>query len=74
MLNNDIFDDNAFTIQICCLIISPAFVSAGIYLTLKHVVINFGEKWSRLFYKVQVVASPPLLIRGPAFKMLAQTS
>jgi hypothetical protein len=48
MLYNDPFDNNGFIIQICCLIISPAFVSAGIYLTLKHIVINFGEQWSRL--------------------------
>ena len=34
--------------QICCLIISPAFIAAGIYITLKHLVINFGESWSRL--------------------------
>lgn len=34
--------------QICCLIISPAFIAAGIYVTLKHLVINFGESWSRL--------------------------
>lgn len=35
-------------VQICCLIISPAFIAAGIYITLKHLVINFGESWSRL--------------------------
>ena len=35
-------------IQICCLIISPAFVAAGIYLTLKHIVLTFGTAWSRL--------------------------
>jgi hypothetical protein len=35
-------------IQICCLIVAPAFVAAGIYLTLKHVVISFGQEWSRL--------------------------
>lgn len=35
-------------IQICCLIISPAFIAAGVYITLKHIVINFGESWSRL--------------------------
>jgi hypothetical protein len=34
--------------QICCLIICPAFVAAGIYITLKHIVISFGESWSRL--------------------------
>ena len=35
-------------IQICCLIISPAFIAAGIYLTLKHIVLTFGAAWSRL--------------------------
>ncbi|KAH7070128.1 RTA1 like protein-domain-containing protein [Paraphoma chrysanthemicola] len=48
MLYKDPFDDNGFTIQICCLIISPAFVTAGVYLTLKHIVISFGEEQSRL--------------------------
>ncbi|KAF2269699.1 sphingoid long-chain base transporter RSB1 [Lojkania enalia] len=48
MLWNNPYDDLGFQIQICCLIISPAFISGGIYLTLKHIVINFGEKWSRL--------------------------
>jgi len=47
MLYNNPFDSAGFQIQICCLIISPAFVSAGIYLTLKHAVISFGESWSR---------------------------
>lgn len=48
MLWNNPFDHAGFQMQICCLIISPAFLSAGIYLTLKHLVINFGESWSRL--------------------------
>lgn len=48
MLWDDPFSSIGFQIQICCLIISPAFISAGIYLTLKHVVIHFGESWSRL--------------------------
>ncbi|KAF2200288.1 RTA1-domain-containing protein [Delitschia confertaspora ATCC 74209] len=48
MLYNNPFNDNGFIIQICCLIISPAFVSGGIYLTLKHIVLSFGEEWSRL--------------------------
>ncbi|KAJ4376409.1 hypothetical protein N0V83_001692 [Neocucurbitaria cava] len=48
MLWNNPFSSLGFQIQICCLIISPAFISGGIYLTLKHVVINFGESWSRL--------------------------
>jgi hypothetical protein len=42
------FDELGFQIQICCLIISPAFISAGIYLTLKHITLTFGESWSRL--------------------------
>jgi hypothetical protein len=42
------FDQVGFQIQICCLIISPAFFSAAIYLTLKHIVLSFGRGWSRL--------------------------
>ena len=34
--------------QICCLIVSPAFNAAAIYLTLKHVAIAFGAQASRL--------------------------
>lgn len=47
LLYNNPYDSVGFQIQICCLIISPAFVSAGMYLTLKHAVIVFGESWSR---------------------------
>ncbi|KAH5420885.1 hypothetical protein HBI25_186610 [Parastagonospora nodorum] len=68
MMYNDVFDNDAFIIQICCLIISPTFVSAGIYLTLKHIVINFGERWSRL---------PPvwytrIFITGDIFSLVLQ--
>jgi len=68
MMYNDVFDDDAFIIQICCLIIAPAFVSAGIYLTLKHIVIIFGEQWSRL---------PPvwytrIFITGDIFSLVLQ--
>jgi len=48
MMNNDPIGRTGFMIQICCLIISPAFVAAGIYLTLKHIVLTFGTAWSRL--------------------------
>ncbi|EOA88312.1 uncharacterized protein SETTUDRAFT_168669 [Exserohilum turcica Et28A] len=48
MLWNNPFDNAGFQMQICCLIIAPAFISAGIYLTLKHLVMTFGESWSRL--------------------------
>ena len=42
------YDEAGFQMQICCLIISPAFLSAGIYLTLKYLVLIFGESWSRI--------------------------
>ncbi|KAF2009399.1 sphingoid long-chain base transporter RSB1 [Aaosphaeria arxii CBS 175.79] len=48
MLWKNPFDDIGFQIQICCLIIAPAFVSGAIYLTLKHIVLSFGAEWSRL--------------------------
>jgi len=48
IMNNNPYDENGFTTQICCLIISPAFIAAGVYLTLKHLVLTFGEEWSRL--------------------------
>ncbi|KAH6865444.1 RTA1 like protein-domain-containing protein [Alternaria rosae] len=68
LLYNNPFDETGFQMQICCLIISPAFVSAGIYLTLKHIVINFGESWSRL---------PPvwytrIFITGDIFSLVLQ--
>lgn len=48
LMNKEPFGEIGFELQITCLIIAPAFVSAGIYLTLKHFVITFGESWSRL--------------------------
>lgn len=48
MMHDNPYDDLGFQIQICLLIISPSFVSAGIYLTLKHFALTFGESWSRL--------------------------
>ncbi|KAF2654841.1 sphingoid long-chain base transporter RSB1 [Lophiostoma macrostomum CBS 122681] len=48
MLHNNAFSSIGFQIQICCIIIAPAFFSGGIYLTLKHIVLNFGERYSRL--------------------------
>lgn len=35
MLHDNPWDGNGFNIQICCLIIAPAFIAAGVYLTLK---------------------------------------
>ena len=48
MLHNNPFDDTGFNIQICCLIIAPAFVTAGIYLTLKYLVLTVGRDYSRI--------------------------
>lgn len=48
LLNNNPFGLAGFNIQICCLTLAPAFIAAGIYLTLKHIVICFGEEHSYL--------------------------
>ncbi|CAM1506038.1 Fc.00g056790.m01.CDS01 [Cosmosporella sp. VM-42] len=37
-----------FQVQVCCLIIAPAFNSAAVYLMLKHIVQLFGPQWSIL--------------------------
>lgn len=48
MLHKNPWDGNGFNIQICCLIIAPAFFAAAIYLTLKHIVLEVGSTFSRL--------------------------
>ncbi|SMR51684.1 unnamed protein product [Zymoseptoria tritici ST99CH_3D1] len=48
MLNENPWDDTGFRIQIVCLILSPSFLAAGIYLTLKHIVLTLGPECSRL--------------------------
>lgn len=48
MLHNNVWSDKGFQMQIICLIIAPSFLAAGIYLTLKHIVIALGEEMSRL--------------------------
>lgn len=47
-MHNNPWSSVGFEIQICCLIIAPAFIAAGIYLTLKHIVIELGADSSRL--------------------------
>ncbi|KAF5000936.1 hypothetical protein FGRMN_1393 [Fusarium graminum] len=42
------FNAIPFQIQVCCLIIGPAFNNAAIYLILKHIVFVFGPQWSPL--------------------------
>ena len=48
MLHSNPWSQNGFDIQICCLIIAPAFIAAGVYLTLKHIVLELGFSFSRL--------------------------
>jgi hypothetical protein len=48
MMNSNPWSSTGFKIQICCLILSPSFLAAGIYLTLKHLVIYFGPEMSRI--------------------------
>lgn len=48
MLHSNPWSSNGFEIQICCLIISPAFIAAGVYLTLKHITLELGANFSRI--------------------------
>ena len=47
LLHSNPFSNTGFEIQICCLIMAPAFVSAAIYLTLKHITLCFGPELNR---------------------------
>ncbi|KAI3396893.1 hypothetical protein diail_11597 [Diaporthe ilicicola] len=42
------WSQNPFYIQICCLTVAPAFLSAGIYLCLRRIVTALGEDKSRI--------------------------
>lgn len=48
MLHNDPFSDPGFKLQIVLLTFAPAFLAAGIYFNLKHIVIVFGAEISRI--------------------------
>ncbi len=48
MLHSNPWSSVGFEIQICCLIIAPAFLAAGVYLTLKHSILEIGPSFSRL--------------------------
>lgn len=48
MLNRNPWDGAGFRIQIVCLILAPSLMSASIDLTLKHIVIVFGDATSRI--------------------------
>lgn len=42
------WNQSAFKLQIVCLVLAPTFVAAGVYLTLKHIVLALGPEHSRL--------------------------
>jgi len=46
MLHDNPYSYQGFQVQICCLILGPAFNSAAIYLTLKHIALAFGPEYS----------------------------
>ncbi|KXS95726.1 hypothetical protein AC578_10755 [Pseudocercospora eumusae] len=48
LMHKNPWSDTAFKIQIVCLILAPSFLAAGIYLTLKHIVMALGPDKSRL--------------------------
>ncbi|PYI00063.1 RTA1 like protein [Aspergillus ellipticus CBS 707.79] len=48
LMNHNPWDQGAFKLQIVCLVLAPTFIAAGIYLTLKHVILSLGPQYSRL--------------------------
>ncbi|KIW18388.1 hypothetical protein PV08_02676 [Exophiala spinifera] len=47
-LHHNVWSRAAFTQQIVCLIMAPSLIAAGIYLSLKHIIIYRGPQHSRL--------------------------
>ncbi|KFY61754.1 hypothetical protein V496_04912 [Pseudogymnoascus sp. VKM F-4515 (FW-2607)] len=48
MMHSNPWDSGPFIIQILLLIVSPSLLAAGLYLTLKHLVLHYGPQYSRL--------------------------
>ena len=48
MMNDNPWSEDGFRLQIVCLVLAPSFIAAGVYLTLKHLVIYFGPEHSRI--------------------------
>jgi hypothetical protein len=48
MLNENPWNSTAFRLQVCCLVLAPSFIAAGIYFSLKHIVRHNGPEYSRL--------------------------
>ncbi|KAF4629707.1 hypothetical protein G7Y89_g8438 [Cudoniella acicularis] len=54
IMHQNPWSDTGFEMQICCLVLAPSFLAAGIYLTLKHMVLYCGPEYSRLKAKWQL--------------------
>ncbi len=48
MMHYNVWDNAGFQVQITCLILGPSILAAGVYLTLKHIVLNVDQRFSRL--------------------------
>ncbi|KAJ5174206.1 uncharacterized protein N7482_000083 [Penicillium canariense] len=48
LMNANPWNEGAFKLQIVCLVLAPTFIAAGVYLTLKHIVLNLGSEHSKL--------------------------
>lgn len=48
LMNDNPWSAPAFKLQIVCLVLAPTFVAAGVYLTLKHIILNLGPQHSIL--------------------------
>jgi len=48
IMHKNPWSNAGFEVQICCLVLAPSFLAAGIYLTLKHMVLYCGPEYSRL--------------------------
>jgi len=58
----------SFKIQICCLVLAPSFLAAGIYLSLKHLVLHVDPQKSR----IKPNWYPPIFIGCDVFSILLQ--
>ncbi|KAJ5929941.1 hypothetical protein N7466_005434 [Penicillium verhagenii] len=48
LMHSNPWNESAFKLQIVCLVLAPTFVAAGVYLTLKHIVLYLGPEHSIL--------------------------
>lgn len=48
LMHDNPWSGPAFKLQIVCLVLAPTFVAAGVYLTLKHIILSLGAEHSIL--------------------------